>query len=513
MRQAFLSIGVAAIAAVSTFPLSCGSSPSTGGPSNGPDATTSDVTSPDVSASDATGGDTGGDACAGTLCAGVCVDTLTDRKNCGKCGQACLGQDACSGGSCTSTCTAPATDCSGNCVNTSSDPADCGGCGKACATGQVCAASACQMPGAVVYSVPKVASNGAPALDAQGNIYTVGIDGFVREIDPTGKVGWTSTTSVGVGHSNYYAWGGVALGSAQLYVGGPDGELYAFDMTGKFLWKAVVGGDMTFSTPAVGGASLGGAIVASGGNGTPAVVAVDPSGTTKWSYALGGTTYASSPAIAQDGTTYVATWSDGNLYAIDTTGALRWKSSNGGGAVTSASLGHDGTIYVGNHAPSDGLFRAFKPDGTVKWQYMVGNFHGGAALDSEDTVYIGNDTMLVALTLQGVLKWQVSAGTLPIVNSGEHWVCGNNAVGDDSLVYVPVCGSDSLSVFDPAQGKLLYEVQLDGFPGPVAVGDHGLLYVGTTAGTFYALAVSAHGLDATSSWPKHHRDSGNTGQE
>ena len=457
--------------------------------------------------------DAGGDACGHTVCSGACVDTSSSLSNCGKCGHACVGHDVCTAGKCTSTCLAAQTDCSGNCVDTSSDPSDCGGCGKACGTGKVCSASACHAPGTVVYSVPMVASNGAPALDAQGNVYTVGIDGLVRKLDPTGMVLWASTTSVGAGHANYYNWGGVALGVKQLYVGGPDGDLYSFDMTGKFLWKVPVGGDLTFVTPAVGGAMLGGAIIAGGGNSTTAVVAVDPSGMVKWTYTLGGAAYASSPAIAKDGTTYVATWGDANLYAIDTTGHLRWKSSNGGGAVTSSAIGHDGTIYVGNHAPSDGIFRAFKPDGTEKWRYTVGNFHGGAALDGEDTVYIGNDTMLVALTLTGALKWQVSAGTLPIVNSGEHWVCGNNAVGDDNLVYVPVCGSDSLSVFEPVLGKLLYEVQLDGFPGPVTIGQDGLLYVGTTAGTFYALAVSAHGLSATSSWPKHHRDRSNTGQE
>jgi hypothetical protein len=455
----------------------------------------------------------GGDACAHTLCSGACVDTASDPKNCGKCGHACLGHDVCTSGKCTSTCTATQTDCSGNCVDTTSDPGNCGACAHACGTGKVCSAGGCQTPGTVVFSVPMVASNGAPALDAQGNVYTVGIDGKVRELDPHGTVSWTSITSVGAGHSSYYAWGGIALGTNQLYVGGPDGDLYAFDMTGTFKWKVPVGGDLTFATPAVGGTNLGGAIVAGGGNNTTAVVAVDPSGTVKWTYTLGGTTYASSPAIAHDGTTYVATWSDQNVYAIDTTGHLKWKSSNGGGAVTSAAIGHDGTIYVGNHAPSDGIFRAFKPDGTAKWTYTVGNFHGGSALDGEDTVYIGNDTMLVSLTLLGMLKWQVSAGTLPIVNSGEHWVCGSNAVGDDGNVYVPVCGSYSLSVFEPLQGKLLYEVQLDGFPSPITIGHEGLLYVGTTAGTFYAIAVSAHAPAPTSSWPKHHRDRANTGEE
>ena len=80
-----------------------------------------------------------------TNCGGLCVDTLTDLRNCGSCGNACAAGQSCIAGACiTATiCTTPMQMCGTSCVNTQTDGANCGRCGNACPGGQACRDSMC----------------------------------------------------------------------------------------------------------------------------------------------------------------------------------------------------------------------------------------------------------------------------------------------------------------------------------------------------------------------------------
>ncbi|MGZ3455968.1 MAG: hypothetical protein ACXVEF_40555 [Polyangiales bacterium] len=69
---------------------------------------------------------------------GPCVNTMTDRDNCGGCGMSCPPTQSCIAGSCD--CASGLALCGGVCVDTSSDPLHCGGCGKTCS---VCIAGEC----------------------------------------------------------------------------------------------------------------------------------------------------------------------------------------------------------------------------------------------------------------------------------------------------------------------------------------------------------------------------------
>ncbi|MBI5517247.1 MAG: hypothetical protein HY909_25940, partial [Deltaproteobacteria bacterium] len=90
--------------------------------------------------------------CMPTAPAPTCVNTLTDPRNCGMCGMACLSGQLCMGGRCMSTrmtCPAGRTDCTPTapaptCVNTLTDPRNCGMCGMACLSGQTCGGGTCQ---------------------------------------------------------------------------------------------------------------------------------------------------------------------------------------------------------------------------------------------------------------------------------------------------------------------------------------------------------------------------------
>lgn len=94
-------------------------------------------------------------ACEGDLCLGECVDLTSDAKNCGACGASCANGESnelrtCNYGTCAMRCGQGRADCNGSepdgCeVDTNSDPRNCGGCGQICdaVAGQACVAGRC----------------------------------------------------------------------------------------------------------------------------------------------------------------------------------------------------------------------------------------------------------------------------------------------------------------------------------------------------------------------------------
>lgn len=91
---------------------------------------------------------------AGFVCAAgaggafTCINTQTDRNNCGRVGNVCPGAETCSGGVCgcgSITCGAGTSCCGGACIPTDSDPNNCGGCDIVCgAQGTSCEGGMCK---------------------------------------------------------------------------------------------------------------------------------------------------------------------------------------------------------------------------------------------------------------------------------------------------------------------------------------------------------------------------------
>jgi hypothetical protein len=71
-----------------------------------------------------------------TYCGGICVDTASDRLNCGSCGNECDPRADCVDGHCR--CLDGLTDCGGTCVDTDTNNNHCGECDHACIPPQLC---------------------------------------------------------------------------------------------------------------------------------------------------------------------------------------------------------------------------------------------------------------------------------------------------------------------------------------------------------------------------------------
>lgn len=81
-----------------------------------------------------------------TRCGDDCVDTSSDRFNCGSCGNDCPEIAECISGLCIA-CPRFQTRCGDLCVDTTSDMVNCGGCGIACPDGETCINSLCVCSG------------------------------------------------------------------------------------------------------------------------------------------------------------------------------------------------------------------------------------------------------------------------------------------------------------------------------------------------------------------------------
>jgi outer membrane protein assembly factor BamB len=240
----------------------------------------------------------------------------------------------------------------------------------------------------------------SPAVGNDGTIYATGVENinyglpkrvYVYAASASGVLRWESEikgktiSSPTLGNN-----GLIYVGTADTY---GNGHLYAIEPNGGIRWK-VETGDIGMSSPAIG--NDGTIYVGSYGHidfpkgATPSaemlsrarnegwnmecdVYAIDTSGKMKWKFKTDGPV-PSSPTIATDGTIYVADIGDAehaadthhappaNLYAIDRNGKLKWKLTKDWGFYAPV-IGADGIIYL-----------AFRDDSLTAHLYASGGF-------------------------------------------------------------------------------------------------------------------------------------------
>lgn len=126
----------------------------------------------------------------------------------------------------------------------------------------------------------------------------------------------------------------------------------------------------------------------------------------KWNFVTGNWV-RSSPAIGPDGTIYVGS-SDGNLYAINSDGILKWKYFVELPVESSPTISLNDMIYIG----ADGLF-VFDKNGTLMSRFTTAAIiQSSAAISVDGTVYVGSDDKRIyALSSQGATGTSVTTTT------------------------------------------------------------------------------------------------------
>ena len=222
----------------------------------------------------------------------------------------------------------------------------------------------------------------SPAV-SDGAVYIGSNDRYLYALSAAdGSVRWKFATEGPLNSSP-----GVADGV--VYVNSVDGRFYAVDAeTGKLKWKFETGGERRFTAPGIHGAIpstenmpdpfdvfLSSPVISAGfvyfGSGDHNVYALDAqSGAVKWKFATGNVVHAT-PAVS-DGVVYIGSW-DRSLYALDAaTGSVKWKFQTGDdtkiynqvGIASSAAVA-GGMVFFGCR---DGHFYAVDAGtGTEKW--------------------------------------------------------------------------------------------------------------------------------------------------
>eukprot|EP01042_Synura_sphagnicola_P000977 gene977-biopygen1049 len=276
----------------------------------------------------------------------------------------------------------------------------------------------------------------AHAIGSDGTIYAVADDGSVCAIDPNGAELWRTNTN----SREVFNYPVVVANNEYLYFTSESNYLYALSLTGELLWTyymneytsrrvSVYWTDVL--PPAVG--SDGTIYVVGESTYSPRkLLAITQTGMLKWSLDV-GLSYYPQPYVDTDGKIYIG--SCNSLFVISSSGQVLWTYTTGG-CVGAPVVGTDGTIYVGSFVYT---LYAIDSTGILKWTYLAsGQITASPAIGLDGTVYFkAYDANVYALSPEGKLKWTYATDK----SAESYW--GKPVIGPDGRIYV---GSDSLYV-------------------------------------------------------------------
>jgi outer membrane protein assembly factor BamB len=130
-------------------------------------------------------------------------------------------------------------------------------------------------------------------------------------------------------------------------------------------------------------------------------------GDEKWKFEISNPLYIYTPIINRDGIIFLT--SDGSgLYAIDSSGSLKWHQDLEGFKENQPTLGPDGTIYVATMQK----LSSFYPNGTLRWRLDSDkDFCGTLTIAPNGTIYAGTlEGYIYALNPDGVIQWTYFIG-------------------------------------------------------------------------------------------------------
>jgi outer membrane protein assembly factor BamB len=274
-----------------------------------------------------------------------------------------------------------------------------------------------------------------------------------------------------------------AIGAdGSVYLGSLDGSLYALDPSGSEMWRASFG--QVSGVPAL---SQEGMIHI--GLAAPVeemFYALRRDGSVAWSYHLENYIVESSPVVGPDGTVYLAASNPqtggGRVVALGGDGSELWSFDTRSRMLLSPALGPDGTLYVGAR---NGNLYALNPDGTLKWQTPLGSVDSSAAIGSDGTIYLGAGSSYQALNpADGSQIWTFS----PVDGQAD----STPALGIGGRVYVTSNSNEVYALNPDGTVAWTFSAEPEGerevhFSSPVTIDGALVLYAGTREGELFAI--------------------------
>ena len=201
------------------------------------------------------------------------------------------------------------------------------------------------------------------------------------------------------------------------------------------------------------------------GSGDGNLFAINPDGNLRWKFAVGQKP-CSSPSIGSDGTIYVDSDGDSDLYAVTPVGALKWKFKADGPLTSSATIGPDDTIYVGVFQRSDeqtAKLCAIDPNGRLKWKFTAKKaYFTNPAIGADGVVYVySEERCLYAVNPDGRLKWRSAS-------VGSQTIGASATIGSDGTIFV---GANALTANGAVKWK--YDEHVS---GTATIGADGTIY-------------------------------------
>lgn len=276
-----------------------------------------------------------------------------------------------------------------------------------------------------------------PAVGVDGTVYIhcIGKANIadletLRALKPDGTTKWVFSFNEGAAVLNGYVNSAPVVGSdGTVYVGSPDTRFYAIGPDGSMKWRKTVTGSMISSAPAI---AHSGAILI---NDSMRLSAFTPQGDSIWTRELGTTGESSdaSASVGTDGTIYIG--KSHTMYALDPNdGITKWTFQDDGiynYIDTPPALGSDGTVYFCN----DGLY-AIGQDGALRWKFKGSQFaedqsHIAPTIDASGVVYWRGLSTTYAINPDGTERWHLD---LP---ANQQHSAGGIVVANDGTLYIP----------------------------------------------------------------------------
>jgi eukaryotic-like serine/threonine-protein kinase len=257
----------------------------------------------------------------------------------------------------------------------------------------------------------------------------------------------------------------------RIYIGTGDGIVHALHLAdGSRIWDAAVARSGSADLTAFDGRLYLGT---DDGN----LVALDlETGTESWRVQVSpDATPVHAPAAAAG--LVVATSDDGYLAAIDgSTGAIRWRVQASQDPVGTPVIS-DGTVYLGAGPDTlTGRLAAFDVStGTERWAIEQALFSPSVA-DGIGYSTSSNGRIAAIDLATGAVRWSATVDGMvrPAAVAGD-------------VVYVSADAARYVAAFDRSTGGELWRLDVDGSNACCIAAARGLLFLGTSAGTVYAI--------------------------